>query len=443
MLYRRRNMPSGSFEKWRAAEQGQRVESRIGYSFGDGRDWGDDRSLPTFHECGVPSVVYYGDGAKEAVDKIYDHMRRCDDVRELSMAMEQGGCVIGSGIRRSFDWQPGDTFSSALESLTLSGYDWDEQTQSGLSAAQAWAPAMDWARLKRLDISRPSESFLDAFQARLPGLESLTIRPTKHFWGDELTFCEFDAEGAATRQRYVDFIAAMPPLRELSIAGMGELLDLGPILAAHGQTLRSLGIHEFEEHCFVEGSNSTQPRPLLSTADMQKINGSAPHLESLTLDLYRNGALPYKELELLSTFPALRELTLNLDLEDPSRSYISKHCATTKRHAAEYCNQNYLMEPTLNVSTASDILTAVRGWGRPDGEGVAKLVLIAGDYKRGVSGGLLVYFLTEPNEPSRFECEWDITGNGRCIGSAWDRRRPVEKHMLNDVELESDDLYGD
>lgn len=436
-------VPSRSFEEWRAAEQGQRVESRIGYSWGSAHNWGDDRSLPTFHECGVPSVVYDGDGAPKHLDRIYDHMRRCDDVRELRVSMHQGGCVIQSD-RRSFDWQPGDTFPSRLESLTLSGYDWDQPTPSGLSAAQAWASAMDWAHLKRLDITRPSESFVAALAGRLSGLESLTIRPAWHFWGDELTFCRFDANATATRRRYVDFIASMPPLRELSIAGMGELLELDPILAVHGQTLRRLSIHEFERDCAFGERNSSWTRPVLNAAQLQRVNEAAPHLESLALDLDRSGAMPDSELELLSTFPSLRELTLHFALEDPGRSYVSKRCAATREHAAKYCNQHYLMEPRLNVSTAADILGAVRGSGRSDGGGVAKLVVTVGDYNRREGGGMRVHFLFDPNEPSRFECDWDITGNARCAGSGWDGLRPVEEHMLDDWDLldDEDELYG-
>lgn len=106
---------------------------------------------------------------------------------------------------------------------------------------------MDWNKMKRLNIDRPPKHFLDTFHGQLNGLDSLEIR-LWHVWGEQ-TYCDFDEAAEQLRGNHISFIAALNPLRDLTISGIGHPLELAPILKAHGQSLKTLSLHEYKQDC--------------------------------------------------------------------------------------------------------------------------------------------------------------------------------------------------
>jgi hypothetical protein len=125
-------------------------------------DFVNDRGNPVapFIECSSDSLVYDGGESDERLDRLYDALVTCPNIRSLSLSLSQGGCSIGD-TRRSFNWKKGDHFPR-LENLTLSGYDWDSRVNRRKpSNAEHWRASMDWSKMKRLDFSLPQNSFLD------------------------------------------------------------------------------------------------------------------------------------------------------------------------------------------------------------------------------------------------------------------------------------------
>ena len=64
---------------------------------------------------------------------------------------------------------------------------------------------------------------------------------------------------------------------------------MAPILATHGESMRSLAIHEFQHDCRYETGNKSWTRPTLNVTQIEDVANGAPHLESVTLDVHRSG----------------------------------------------------------------------------------------------------------------------------------------------------------
>ena len=169
---------------------------------------------------------YYGTNWVSSTSDVYRHLSTCANIRSLSISFAQGGCVIDDSPW-ALTFRAGDRFPG-LEELVISGYDW---YPLGL---EAWKKAMNWGKLKRLDADRPPNDFLQAFSGELDGLDTLILRPKWDVWGDEDTLCGFDATTDELRENYTSFISGLAPLRELSISGMGKLLDMTKILDTDG-----------------------------------------------------------------------------------------------------------------------------------------------------------------------------------------------------------------
>lgn len=362
-------------------------------------------------ECGSDSLVYDGGENDMELNQLYHTLVLCSNIRSLSLALRQGNCLIGD-TGRSFGWKKGDRFPP-LESLTLTGYDWNFRVNSRQSSnAEQWRASMDWSKLKRLGLSRPPNSFLETFRGELDGLDSLTLRHQSGFWGDEETLCAFDATTEELRQNYSSFIASLPPLRELSISGIGRPLNLTPILEIHGATLEKLSIHEFEHDCRYETGNATWVRPVLSVSEIEEIRLSAPNLRELTLDVYRSSnKWPNAILKALSKFPLLTQLTMNFNLEDLNKSRHAERCFVRGWARDDYCIVQELMEPQLNHTTAEEIFHTLRQY-QPDTK-LQNVTVSAGDFERREGGGLRMSFHDDENKPVRYDC-WIQEGIIEC-----------------------------
>ena len=366
----------------------------------------------------------YGTQDGNAIDPLYKTLVACPTTTSLSLSVHQGGCVIGNDPW-SFKWKEGDRFPN-LEDLTLSGYRWDSErgfdwSTRRKSSVDAWKAAMDWSLLKRLDLDRPPNSFLEAFRGQLHSLDSLVLRPRWGFWGDEDTFCASDEAAGELRENYTTFIIALSPLRELSISGMGELLNMTPILEAHGPSLQALRIHEFERDCTYESGNATLIRPFFNLAQIEEIKTAAPNLQSLSLDVYRSAnRWPTTIFRALSSFPNLSHLTMYFDLEDAWRKTRTKRCYLRDEDSIwdQYCTVHELMQPILNQTSAETIFHDLR-MDQP-GMKLQNLTMYAGDFERREGGGLRYEAHDEYNRPMRYDCWAEEDGMERCKGvRAW------------------------
>ena len=356
----------------------------------------------------LSAYISYGSSGGRTVDSLYRTLISCPNVRSLSLSISQGGCGVGDDPW-SFNWRKRHRFPT-LENLTISGYDWDSQEVSFTKgrrpiSTQAWKAAMDWSKLKRLDLSRPPASFLKAFHGELSSLQSLVVRPEKGFWGDEITLCDFDEAGHKLRQDWTSFIVALPPLHQLKISGMGNMPNMTQILAAHGPTLRKLKIHDHERDCMYETGNSSWTRQTFDVAQIEELRLGASNLESLTIDVWRGAdGWPVSALDALSKFPKLSHLKLYFNLEDPWHIRLAENCYfhDITGLMEQHCLISELMQPLLNREGAEEMFQSLR---RDQSSGrLRTLTLYAGDYGRTEGGGLRFPFHDDQKEPVRCDC---------------------------------------
>ncbi|KAL8774248.1 MAG: hypothetical protein Q9209_000999 [Squamulea sp. 1 TL-2023] len=319
--------------------------------------------------------------------------------------------------QRAFPFAQNARFTN-LTSLSVSRYDWNHTRSPWIdsiigtpprSNAESWRDVMDWAKLEILDIELPPTIFLDTFKDQLSSLRSLTFRPQWGFWGNEGTICDCIPNAKEMRNAYVSFISGLSPLHKLSISGTGQLLSMDPLLHKHGHSLRSLTIHEFERDCTHQAGNETWTRPSMTLEELKRLRNMAPSPDSLTLDLYRErGQWPTEALDVVSTFDNVTDLTVHVDLEDPTRMTHADPCYTHRR----LCVLPELMEPRLNFNVAQSIFRHFRQ--QQHTKQLRHLQLVAGDYARRKGGGLRSFHY-HPNEPVMYRCRVESDGSNFCI----------------------------
>ncbi len=372
----------------------------------------DAHQLPYFVECNSDTLdvsVNYpdGEGLGNAIDHLYETLTTCHNIRSLSLQLSQGGCDVSGPSPRSFRWEEGKLFPD-LEALTISGYDWDARESSWCnrnspSGVEAWKSAMDWRKLKHLNIDLPPKSFLEAFHSELNSLDSLSLRPRWTLWGDETSLCDFDNATDEIRQNYTSFITSLPPLQTLSVSGTGHLLDLNLILATHGSSIRSLTLHEFERACATSINDTSWSRPTLDPIQLHQLSTMSPNLESLALDLHRDhGQWPTSTFSLLALNRNLSNLTLHFDFEDPTHIHRTERCAINEAYWDQYCIVPALKEPLLNQESALEIFKTIRK--QQLGSKLTQLTVYAGDRGGRSGGGLRMDAHIEHNTPVKFVC---------------------------------------
>ncbi|KAK1218312.1 hypothetical protein PQX77_019004 [Marasmius sp. AFHP31] len=161
---------------------------------------------------------------------------------------------------------------------------------------------------------------------------------------------------ASSRGRYQStlesFLLSLPPLQSLSVISFHGYINLPSILRRHGQSLRSLSLHEVE--C------RDRQRPSLSCEDLKLILSESLLLEHLAIDLNRSRspttssemtvAQAYK---VLASFQRLLSITIhfNLGLHDENVQFYAKRF----RRPSLYANSGVFKQ----ASDAADFYTKV------------------------------------------------------------------------------------
>lgn len=275
-------------------------------------------------------------------------LESCSNITSLTLHMHQCGCVISFDDHYTFDFgtRPFSTppkFSSSLEKLSLYGYDFDapprpdsyrygepwtwkgffwsmsqlwewlrrnvhrvpkfisgeqswedfdwlnpmfsrQRPKGGENTnLEAWIEAMDWSRIKHLDIDYASPQALEVMAENLPNLESLSLGPWYRWAFNETTQPE-------ELESVMLFLDKVGPLRGLSLTSVGSKVPLKRILERHCPTLKELKIHERDYlHAMDEQYGIDRPREALEEEELKLIRDECPDLESLTVDVNRDG----------------------------------------------------------------------------------------------------------------------------------------------------------
>lgn len=325
------------------------------------------------------------------MDSVHDIMLTCSGITELHLRITFGGC-FGWPDRWHFPFNQagGDVYPSRLQTLVLSGYnfdasawtrcqppsitlnkdivypglwyrvaalwnDWEEWVMAGKALEwmrmrnlpeeqkmkrniHLWLDAMDFSAISNLTLQQlfihESKAFTSTLPGRLPALKVLSI---SHAWG-------------------LDFLRALPggslshlSWRSSGLAGETLKADPSRYLQDPDATLREIWLRhgglQLEDLEF-RGVESTyrDSREVLPVSHLRAIAASAPNIRRLAIDLDRDdGIWPEEELTVLATeFPALESLTLYVEM--------SSECS---QQVDQFMNSQYTTQP--GYSSMEDI----------------------------------------------------------------------------------------
>lgn len=315
---------------------------------------------PTAVKVQIPNdSAFESSGGIDTMDDVRTVLLTCPGIKSLDVYPHASGCEI-SPDRYNIPWSLQDSGKiPALEAITLREYDFDQreweriapprmfgapwgdtddswlhswfmwfydgdagkwsnfrripQEQREKSNLDLWLDLMDWTKLKSLSISDVNsvpqgKALYERLPKMVPALESLSIGGT---WFEKVPLQDDDGPVTEQVSRALEFILAFPrnSLKRLSWTEP-DLYDgdgLRKVLEHHGQTLTSLEWRDAERE--------DARRPVFSVEQLRDIAAHAPALESLTIDLNRNGTWPMEELDaVVESFPKLKNLTIYFEL---------------------------------------------------------------------------------------------------------------------------------
>ncbi|KAI8943930.1 hypothetical protein F4801DRAFT_323256 [Xylaria longipes] len=201
-----------------------------------------------------------------------------------------GGCVVTMHrfrIVHSFQFS-GDENFPPLEELSLSGYRLSE------AEWEHWQKKFPWSKLRSLTLGpRYTADFLKLAAGYAKSLRNLTVQVYT------------DADRKIDCPPLKRFLGTFTSLESLTVKGYH--LPVGSIGNHPG--LKHLCLHSFEP------IREDITRPTLGVEQLQELDKNCAHLETLELDLYRDGEWPEHILKILAMgFRNLRRLTLHLEL---------------------------------------------------------------------------------------------------------------------------------
>ncbi|KAI3528354.1 hypothetical protein CSPX01_16276 [Colletotrichum filicis] len=183
------------------------------------------------------------------------------------------------------------------------------------------------------------------------------------------------------RNTTVDFGLSLPPhsLHSLSWLDAGQDQSIIPILERHGRSLTHL---EWRTPESLESK-----RPALPSEVMRDLHNLAPNLQSLAIDLNRNGTWPWEDLRALSLgLPAgLTNLTLYLEIASECRRQQGPYDPVRCEDACGPVEQ--LASPLLTATSALQVARFIRHYAKSP---LASINFFAGDWTRPWDGPINV-----------------------------------------------------
>ncbi|KAI9147382.1 hypothetical protein HJFPF1_12401 [Paramyrothecium foliicola] len=244
---------------------------------------------------------------------------------------------------------------------------------------------MDWSRLESLELQEVvSKHVADVVPSQLTSLNHLTIVN----WNSVETFLPVSR-----------FITAVPSgLKSLvwHNSWRGEN-KFGEIFDKHGPTLDSVEIRS---------SEGRFARPILSKGELKMIGTKAPTLQSISINLHRNGTWPWDTLEVLaSSLKSVKRAKLWLELASDCQRGVSKYDYDWEvGEEGVACREHRLRQPQLNATSATEVFEFLRV---KNGDGnLRQVTFYAGDLDR-------LY------DPSIWEPDWVEGKKVRLFAMFW------------------------
>jgi hypothetical protein len=239
-----------------------------------------------------------------------------------------------------------------------------------------WIDAMDFSKIKTLSLAGwkvPFEILKERLGPILQSVEDLTV----------------------TGKRAKGFILSLQPntLTDLAWTWTDPYSSsLAEVLSHHGQSLTTLEWRTPEM--------DVETRPVMSPPEIRELARLAPNLNTLNIDLNRNGTWPYEELGAISSsMLKLRRLTLYLEVASECRR---QRQDTTGRRCTRNCDGlDQFAKPFLNKAEALKLFNLLRN--KKVGEPFEFVRFKVGDWSRLWDGPIYMPPWIE-NRRGEFEC---------------------------------------
>ncbi|GJC99486.1 hypothetical protein ColKHC_08312 [Colletotrichum higginsianum] len=369
---------------------------------------------PTYIDTVVPSgqnAVYGrrepGDPFLATMQDVHDTLSRCSGIKSLKVRVTGLGCSEWPD-RWSFpfDLSSSSRYPSKLESLDLEGYrfddaDWKEVSQppfrtgskfwdtlEWLGSGRAWK----WLRWLPLSRSQKEKTNLDLW---LEAMDFSHIKELalKQAWNRKpevqplIPHLKSLRSLNITGQWAKDFILGLPAdsLTHLAWHYSGETgASVLPVLRHHARSLTSLDWREPEM--------GHRQRRVMSPEQIAELGRMAPNLETLTLDVNRNGTWPMEHLEALATsLPKVATVTVFFEIASECRRQMESsgrpygYPERPKPGEELTCSGiESMAQPLLDNANAVKLFEFLRE--KKVGEALTKAVFYAGDWSRGWDG---------------------------------------------------------
>ncbi|KAK7443668.1 hypothetical protein CaCOL14_012317 [Colletotrichum acutatum] len=326
----------------------------------------------------------------KSLDEVHDALTHCPNITSLNLRVGEIGCV-GEPDRWSLPLDPAGTsrYFPVLDTLSLEKYHFYDtdgdylrplrgwthlsawiwsgdafgwvkwglltEDQRSVNNIDLWLDAMDFSKIRNLsilDYDGPPETLVESkLPQSLPSLRTLRLE----------------------RSTTVDFALSLPPhsLHSLSWLDAGQNQSIAPILDHHGRSLTHL---EWRTPESLESKRPALPREVL-----RDLRNLAPNLQSLTIDLNRNGTWPWEDLRALALgLPAgLTNLTLYLEIASECRRQQGPYDAVRCEDTCGPVEQ--LASPLLTATSALQVARFIRHYAK---NSLTSINFFAGDWAR-------------------------------------------------------------
>jgi hypothetical protein len=209
-----------------------------------------------------------------------------------------------------------------------------------------WAEHCNWSSLRRLTL--PNSLLAKKITQKLTALEEVSFRHRIRFQ---------NMNGSDERDT-VQFLQDLPTaLESISVPNL-PTLGTGPLIR-HGPRLRRLELLR-SDHPY----NDNWKESAVTCEDLVRLRDGLPYLEELALDIAKDGDdWPYKSLQILASFPRLRNLKLTIAQATPEASdqaptppYLTMASAEILfRYIREHSSSKHPSLQLLHVSSLGEV----------------------------------------------------------------------------------------
>ncbi|KAI1428202.1 hypothetical protein F5Y12DRAFT_734106 [Xylaria sp. FL1777] len=307
----------------------------------------------------------------------------CPNLKSFSFTilLDYGGCspnFPALGTAFSFQFSRDCKPFPPLEDLSLNGY------HLGQNEEDHWVEKVQWSKLRSLSLGpQNTTAFLRLASSHATFLRDLTV--------------QVYPDNADGQHLLEEFLIKNTSLESLIVKGY----YVSPRVVGFHTGLKHLCLHSFEPE------ETSQTRPVFSAAQLRELDASCPYLETLEIDLHRDGTWPEPELKTLAKgFKNLRRLIFHLELGIAGVELRRGPKGFTELSAN-------LFEPVLTEDSAREMGKQFFDWRSSSSSsswssGLNLLVLKTGEPLRRFPEGEPITAKFERNHTDTIEVHWPI-----------------------------------